>query len=94
VRESNFRGTYNAVILAIHRSGERIQSKVGDVVFHVGDTLLVLAEKEFSAGGTTRGISPCLRTGGSALETQLQSSIVVGVVLAMILAATIEVIRW
>jgi di/tricarboxylate transporter len=47
VRESNFRGRYNAAILAIHRSGERIHKKVGDIVLRAGDTLLILARHEF-----------------------------------------------
>jgi len=47
VRESNFRGRYNAAILAIHRSGERIQKKIGDIVLHAGDTLLLLARPTF-----------------------------------------------
>jgi di/tricarboxylate transporter len=47
VRESNFRGRYNAAILAIHRSGERIKKKVGDIVFRAGDTLLILAGRNF-----------------------------------------------
>jgi len=47
VRESNFRSRYNAAILAIHRSGERIQKKIGDIVLHAGDTLLVLARSNF-----------------------------------------------
>jgi di/tricarboxylate transporter len=47
VRESNFRGKYGAVIIAIHRNGERIQKKIGDIVLHPGDTLLILAEKDF-----------------------------------------------
>ena len=47
VRESNFRGRYNAAILAIHRSGERIQKKVGDIVLRAGDTLLILARHNF-----------------------------------------------
>ena len=47
VRESNFRGRYNAAILAIHRSGERIQKKVGDIVLRAGDTLLILAGHNF-----------------------------------------------
>jgi di/tricarboxylate transporter len=47
VRESNFRGRYNAAILAIHRSGERIRKKVGDIVLRAGDTLLLLAPKDF-----------------------------------------------
>jgi di/tricarboxylate transporter len=47
VRESNFRGRYNAVILAIHRNGERIKKKIGDIVIRPGDTLLLLADKYF-----------------------------------------------
>jgi len=47
VRESNFRGRYNAAILAIHRSGERIQKKIGDIVLRAGDTLLLLARPSF-----------------------------------------------
>ena len=47
VRESNFRSRYNAVIIAIHRNGERIQKKIGDIVLQAGDTLLLLADKNF-----------------------------------------------
>ncbi len=47
VRESNFRTIYGAVIIAIHRNGERIQKKIGDVVLRAGDTLLLLADKDF-----------------------------------------------
>nr|NIM17064.1 SLC13 family permease [Candidatus Aminicenantes bacterium]NIM83742.1 SLC13 family permease [Candidatus Aminicenantes bacterium]NIN23202.1 SLC13 family permease [Candidatus Aminicenantes bacterium]NIN46896.1 SLC13 family permease [Candidatus Aminicenantes bacterium]NIN89818.1 SLC13 family permease [Candidatus Aminicenantes bacterium] len=47
VRESNFRGRYNAVIIAIHRSGERIKQKIGDIVLHPGDTLLILGPADF-----------------------------------------------
>src|SRR3990172_322605 len=47
VRESEFRNQYDAVIIAIPRSGERIRKKIGDVVLRVGDTLLILAKKDF-----------------------------------------------
>jgi len=47
VRESNFRQHYGAVIIAIHRSGERIRKKIGDIVLHPGDTLLLLAPAGF-----------------------------------------------
>jgi len=47
VRESNFRDKYGAVIIAIHRSGQRIARKIGDIVLHPGDTLLLLADKRF-----------------------------------------------
>ncbi|MBN1197140.1 MAG: SLC13 family permease [Candidatus Aminicenantes bacterium] len=48
VRESDFRGRYGAVILAIHRGGERIEKKIGNIILHPGDTLLMLADHEFS----------------------------------------------
>lgn len=47
VRDSNFRTAYGAVIIAIHRNGSRIEKKIGDVVLCPGDTLLLLADKNF-----------------------------------------------
>lgn len=47
VRESKFRTYYDAVIIAIHRSGERIREKIGNIVIRPGDTLLILANRNF-----------------------------------------------
>ncbi len=47
LRESGFRGRYDAAVLAIHRAGHRIDAKLGDVRMRLGDTLLVLADTEF-----------------------------------------------
>ncbi|MBC8309602.1 MAG: SLC13 family permease [Phycisphaerales bacterium] len=41
VRDSQFRTTYNAAILAVHRKGEHIDGKIGDIVLRPGDTLLL-----------------------------------------------------
>ncbi len=47
IRDSNFRTHYRASILAVHRNGERIDSKIGDIVLHPGDTLLLLTSDAF-----------------------------------------------
>ncbi|MBN1951154.1 MAG: SLC13 family permease [Bacteroidales bacterium] len=47
VRDSGFRTKYQAVILAIHRNGQRINSKVGDIEFQANDTLFLLAKKGY-----------------------------------------------
>jgi di/tricarboxylate transporter len=47
IREGNFRSRYNAAVLAVHRSGERIQSKIGDITLKPGDTVLLLAADSF-----------------------------------------------
>ena len=45
IREGAFRTTYNAVVIAVHRHGHKIQGKIGDIVLRPGDTLLVEAPK-------------------------------------------------
>lgn len=49
VKEAQFRSRYLAAVVAVHRSGRRIESKVGDVPLRVGDTLLILGDKEFAS---------------------------------------------
>jgi len=48
VRETGFRGKYDAAILAVHRNGERISGKIGKVRLKAGDVLLLLAGDDFN----------------------------------------------
>ncbi|MCA9293121.1 MAG: SLC13 family permease [Phycisphaerales bacterium] len=41
VRESRFRTRYDAAVIAVHRGGERVPGKIGDIVLQAGDTLLL-----------------------------------------------------
>ena len=47
VRGSNFRKRYNAAVVAVHRNGERLTNKVGNVRLEPGDTLLLQTRNEF-----------------------------------------------
>jgi di/tricarboxylate transporter len=47
LKEIGFRGRYGGAVFAIHRAGERIPAKLGDVRLRAGDLLLVLADQEF-----------------------------------------------
>jgi len=47
IKEGNFRSRYDAAVLAVHRHGERILSKIGKIVLKPGDTLLLLAGDNF-----------------------------------------------
>jgi di/tricarboxylate transporter len=47
IRDGQFRTTYNAVVIAVGRNGERIQKKIGDIVLRSGDTLLLEAHPSF-----------------------------------------------
>jgi di/tricarboxylate transporter len=48
VRYADFRGLYDAAIVAVHRNGARLTNKVGDIELHVGDTLLLQVGPNFS----------------------------------------------
>ncbi len=45
--EMDFRARYQAAVLAVHRSGEPVREKIGSARLRVGDTLLVVAGKDF-----------------------------------------------
>ncbi len=47
VKDSQFRSTYNGVILSIHRRGRPIKEKIGDIVLEIGDTLLIESDNSF-----------------------------------------------
>lgn len=47
IRESGFRGRYQAAVLAVHRAGQRLSGKLGNIRLRVGDTLLLLSDPEF-----------------------------------------------
>ena len=48
IRDSDFRALYNAAVIAVHRGGERIKGRVGDIVLRGGDTLLLQAGPHFT----------------------------------------------
>ena len=47
LKELGFRARYQAAVLAIHRAGQRVDAKLGEVRLRLGDTLLVLADTDF-----------------------------------------------
>ncbi len=47
IRDADFRAVYNAAVLAVHRNGQRLQGRVGDIVLQNGDTILLQAGPHF-----------------------------------------------
>lgn len=47
VKSTNFRGKYDAAIVAVNRNGERITGKIGETELRTGDLLLLVAGKDF-----------------------------------------------
>ncbi|MCA9116427.1 MAG: SLC13 family permease, partial [Planctomycetaceae bacterium] len=47
IRDAQFRATYGAAVVAIHRGGHRVEQKPGDVKLRPGDTLLLQVRAHF-----------------------------------------------
>ncbi|MCI0335179.1 MAG: SLC13 family permease [Planctomycetes bacterium] len=47
IRDADFRATYGAAVVAVHRGGARVQEKVGDIKLQPGDTLLLQTQPHF-----------------------------------------------
>ena len=93
VRDSNFRRRYNAVILAIHRAGARVNKKVGDIIFHPGDTLFMLAKKGFDTEWyNTQDFSLVTSSVDIYAKPKWKGNVALGLLLAMILAAAFKLV--
>lgn len=49
IREGQFRSRYQAAVIAVARNGKQLGGKIGDVVLHPGDTLLLEAHRAFAS---------------------------------------------
>lgn len=47
IKQANFRTAYNGVVIAVHRDGKHLDERIGDIVLHPGDTLLIEAHPSF-----------------------------------------------
>lgn len=47
LKQAGFRSQYQAAVVAIHRAGERLEAKLGDVVLRTGDALVVVSDSDF-----------------------------------------------
>jgi len=47
VQQSRFRTVYNAAVIAVHRNGEQIKAKIGNIALKAGDTLLLETHRGF-----------------------------------------------
>ena len=47
IKDADLRARYNAAVVAVHRNGQRVTNKIGDITLHPGDTLLLQTGPHF-----------------------------------------------
>jgi di/tricarboxylate transporter len=89
IRDSRFRSHYNAVIVAVARNGERLHQKIGDVVLHPGDVLLVEAHPSFAdQHRDSRDFFLVSKIDESAPPKHELAYLAMGILLAMVIAVS------
>ena len=93
VREAEFRGTYQAAVLAVHRAGHRIDAKLGDVRLRHGDTLLLVAGPDFRRHwGDRPDFLLVARLGGEPTTATAKAPLVGAVTGAIVLLAALDIL--
>jgi di/tricarboxylate transporter len=87
IRDGQFRSRYDAVVIAVARNGERLRGKVGDVVLHAGDTLLLESRPSFiTQQRNSRDFLLVSEVQGAALPRHDRASVAVGILALMVIA--------
>lgn len=93
LKQADFREQYSATVMAVHRSGERIAGKLGDLPLQSGDTLLLLADRNFAGRWRDRRDFLLVSELNGALPVSTTKSwLVLGVASLMIVAAALNVL--
>ena len=82
LKEVGFRARYEAAVVAVHRAGERVGAKLGDVVLHPGDVLLVLGGADFADRWRDRGEFLAVAPLEGVPPLRRDKAVIVGTVLA------------
>ncbi|MGY8813123.1 MAG: SLC13 family permease [Gammaproteobacteria bacterium] len=86
IREGKFRTNYNAAVIAVARSGDRINKKIGDIVLEVGDVLLLEARSNFLEQQRNRADFYLIsKVDGAKFFDHKQTYISVSILVAMII---------
>ena len=93
IREGRFRSTYDAVVIAVARNGERLKQKIGDIRLEAGDTLLLETSVAFrERQRSNRDFYLVSEVRGSTPPRHDRAWIACAALVAMVLAASLEIV--
>ncbi len=95
IRDADFRALYNAAIIAVHRGGERLQGRIGDIVLRSGDTLLLQAGPHFARAHRNNPdfilVSGVAESRPLRHDRALVSMLLLGLLLVMMMTEVVDV---
>ncbi|MGB0431791.1 MAG: SLC13 family permease, partial [Bacteroidia bacterium] len=87
VRDTDFRGRFDAAIVGVQRHGERLSGKIGDMVLQTGDLLVLMTGKDFAKRINRKEFNVLSRVAQiDNLDTKKGWMITIGAILAIVLS--------
>lgn len=87
IKRTDFRGKYDAAIVAVHRNGEKLTGKVGDVVLQAGDVLLLFAGRDFAIRATGNEFYVISKKSNQKINARKALMVIGGVLLSVVVSA-------
>ena len=87
IMSTDFRGKYDAAIVAVHRNGEKISGKIGDVELQAGDVLLLFAGRDFDIRATGNEFYVISKKNNQKVDVRKAIMVVSGVLISVIVSA-------
>lgn len=93
IRDGRFRSRYDAVVIAVARNGQRLRSKIGDIVLETGDTLLLETRPNFvEQQKNSRDFFLVSSIDDSAPLRHERGLLALGILVGVVLLATFEIL--
>ena len=93
LRDADFRNRFGAAVLAIHRAGERLPGKLGDVTLRLGDVLVLVAGPGFARRWRDReGFALVSPFDGSVPVRREKAGIVRWLLIGLVVASATELV--
>jgi di/tricarboxylate transporter len=89
LKDVEFRRSYQAAVMGIHRAGEAVRAKLGGVPLRAGDTLLLLADEGFRERWRDRPDFLLIAHFGGMAPTSTRQAWIVGAVLLGVVGANV-----
>jgi di/tricarboxylate transporter len=90
IRDASFRSFYDAAVIAVHRNGERVAGKIGEIVLEAGDTLLLQGAPGFlRAHRNSPDFYLVSEIAGTETPRYDRAGIAIGILILMVLAASL-----
>ncbi len=93
IRDASFRTVYDAAVIAVHRNGERVGGRIGDIVLRPGDALLLQTSPGFlRVHRNSPDFYLVSEIGDTEQPRYDRAWVAVAILLAMVVASTLELV--